>query len=194
MELAEPVERINTWLKDQYGIDTLTGLPIWRVVFSEYQYEKRFGTFEDFSPGGIFLRRVTQVREVPKYPHIKEKFVLERLTIVPDYQEKEVQGKLSYEPMWVFETRSGMALPPKIDVCRIVIDTVYAASGRGGTGDTEVRQGSMRKYVDELASETPEAKLARIDKLAEDLFGDETNTGDALAYKEGVVVPRNYEG
>jgi hypothetical protein len=29
--------------------------------------------------------------------------------------------------------------------------------------------------------------------MCEELFGDETETGDALAYGEAIVVPRNYE-
>lgn len=188
MELAEPIERINSWLVDQYGIDTVTGLPIWRVVWSNDQYEKRKMSVTD---EGIHL--LTPImREVPKYQHIQERYVLERLTVTVD--NEEISGNLSYEPMWTFEDKHRNYLPPKIDACKIIVDTVYAATRRGGAGDTEVRQGSMRKYVDELANLSPEAKAARIDGIVQDLFGNETETTDALSYKEGVVVPRKQFG
>jgi len=46
----------------------------------------------------------------------------------------------------------------------------------------------LRKYV-----ETDETKDDRVSKLQNELFGNETAVGDALAYKEGVSVPSNYK-
>ena len=188
MELAEPIERINGWLVDQYGIDTVTGLPIWRISWSEDQYEKRMMSVTD---EGIHLIH-PEMREVPKYQHIRERYILERLSVVID--NPELAGNLSYEPIWTFEDRNRNFLPPKIDACKIIIDTVYAATRMGGAANTEVRKGSMRKYVDEVASLSPEGKAAKIDAMVKDLFGNETDTTDALSYKEGVVVPHKQFG
>jgi hypothetical protein len=33
----------------------------------------------------------------------------------------------------------------------------------------------------------------RITKLVEELFGNETETGDAMAYGEAIVVPNSYK-
>ena len=52
---------------------------------------------------------------------------------------------------------------------------------------------SLAKYVDSEENTTPEGRDCRITKLQEELFGNETETGDALRYKEGIVVPTNYE-
>jgi hypothetical protein len=189
MELTEPIESINNQLRDQFGSDTITGLPMWRIVFSESQFEKRKGTYDDYTPGGIYLRTVTEVREVPKYSWIKERYVLERLVIVPEFQQNELPtSKLSYEPLWVFQTGSGVYLPPRFDASKLIIDSVLAA---------QYADHNLAKYKDPMAglttSEQIEKKAAEIDKLQEELFGNETFVGDAIAHKEAIIVPRNYE-
>lgn len=182
MELTEPIANINSYLKNLYGIDTLSNLPMWRVVFSEDELEKRYGTYDDYSPGGLFIRRVTEVREVPKYrQYIQERYILERLTIIPQINERDLPTqKLSYEPMFTFETSKGDYLPPTIQACKFVVDTVYGALGKQ----------SMAKYTDE-ESQVPVDE--RLDKLQAELFGNETDIGDSLAHKSGVTVPKSYE-
>jgi hypothetical protein len=102
-EISVPVDRINQWLKDNYG--SYDNKPKFRLVFANEQREKRLGTFTDYVPGtNIFLREITEVREVAKYnePNFKDCYVLEKL--VPNYH-KEVTGRLSYEPCWVYDKR-----------------------------------------------------------------------------------------
>ncbi len=65
--MSSEVDRINNQLKDLFGIDTVTGLQIFRIVYSEDQLEKRYGTYDDYTKGGLYIRTVTEVREVPKY-------------------------------------------------------------------------------------------------------------------------------
>jgi hypothetical protein len=48
------------------------------------------------------------------------------------------------------------------------------------------------KYVDSEKNTTPEGRDQRISEMQMELFGDETEVGDALRYKEGIVVPSNY--
>lgn len=177
MELAEKIDTINNQLIDLFGVDTITGDPIWRVVWSETQFEKRL---MDVTDTGIILL-VPEVRLVPKYRQwIKEKYVLERLVQVPDVNRKELGGiKVSYEPLFVFETKKGNYLPPRIDVAKIVIDSVYAAQGKT----------SLAKYTED----PDEEKRKSIEEIYEYLYGDETDVTDALRHKEGVVVPRSYE-
>jgi hypothetical protein len=176
MELAEPIESINKRLADQYGIETESTLPIWRVVWSNDQLEKRL---MDVSPTGISLIH-PMVFEVPKYL-TKDRFILERLVYVPEEQQKELAGvRKSYEPLWVFESVQKEYLPPRTDACQFVIDLVLAAMNR--------RPGEMAKYVE------VDDKEERIAKLSEELFGNETQVSDALTYKEGIVVPNSYKG
>lgn len=175
MELSESIESINNQLVDLFGIDTISGDPIWRVVFSEEQFEKRLMEYTD---EGLQLLH-PEVRLVPKYRQwIQQKYVLERLTVIPDINADELPyNRLSYEPIYVFETASGKYLPPRIDVAKIVIDTIYAAQGKS----------SLAKYVDDEDSEK------RINDLQEYLFSDETAVSDHLSRQTGIIVPSNYK-
>jgi hypothetical protein len=174
----ERIESLNRQLIDLYGIDSDTGRPIFRIVWSEDQFEKRLMPTTD---EGLLLL-YPEVREVPKYRQwITQKYVLERLVIVPDINSKELAGlKLSYEPLWVFMDRFDNALPPKIEVCKMVVDTVYAAQGKT----------SLAKYKDpeNNPEEAAELKKQRVDQLVLDMFGDETDISDHLSRQTGVVL------
>lgn len=162
MELAETIDTINNSLINLFGKDSVTGNPMWRVVWSEDQFEKRL---VDTTDEGLTLLSPV-VKEMPKYRQwIPEKYVLERLVLVPDANSKELLGlKISYEPIWIFETQDGRYLPPRVDVAKFVIDGIYAAQGKK----------SMRKYVDEEAKNPIEHRHMRIAKLQSELFGEDT--------------------
>ena len=181
------INTLNEKLKTIFGIDVVTGLPIWRVVWSDDQFEKRFGTFDDITPAGIFLRTVTEVREVPKYKHyISARYILERLVVVPDVQQKEICTKISYEPIWTFEDKAGNWLAPKWNACEFIIQLVYS-----------VQHGSkMSRYEDDESDQEKSLALKekRIEGLVEELFGDQSSLGGGT-YLTGdtVIVPRNFE-
>jgi hypothetical protein len=180
--LLEPLETINKRLKDQFGRFHTTDMAMWRVVWSEDQTEKRW---TDHTDEGFPLIR-PEVRELPKYRQwIKDKYVLERLIAVPEYVQTDLIEKLTYEPVWVFEDKQGNPLPPKWEAIFLIINQVYktAANYTGAKyKDPDVLDPKLAK----------EQKQAKIDALVEELFGNETSTGDSLAYKEGVSVPHNY--
>jgi len=177
----ENITSLNQQLIDHFGLDTASTKPIFRIVWANDQLEKRLMHTLD---SGIELLHPV-VREVRKYSYIKDAHVLERLVIVPDFQREELADvKLSYEPIWVYVDASGNPLPPKWEPTKLIIDTLYAAMGRS----------SLRKYVDLEENTTPEGREQHITKLHEELFGNETDTGDALRYKEGVTVPNSYKG
>lgn len=183
--LTERCEDINNQLMDDYGIDTVTGMGMFRVVFGPEQLEFRHGVFHDFTPGGIYIRTVEETRLVPKYTfgHV---FVLERLVVIPDCNQGDLPAtKLSYEPLYSFRPHPDFQ-PPSIGACRFIIDSVLAAQGKS----------SMAKYIDPEAGLTTgqlyEKRMAEIDEIQRELFGDETETGDSLAMGEAIVVPRNY--
>lgn len=180
MELVETIERINRFLEREYGIED-TGRPIYRVVWSDDQLEKRLMKYTD---AGIELLS-PEVREVPKYTHFKHVYVLERLSYIPQNKEhmEMTVNSISYEPIWTFVDKNLNPLPPRIEVCKIVIDTLHAAI----YGDH-----SLRKYKDDNAGSLEETQK-RVAALQLELFGNETSVGDALAHKEAVIVPRNFE-
>lgn len=181
MELAEPIESINRQLIDLFGIDTATGRPIFRVVWSEDQFEMRK---TDRTKEGLLLL-VPEVVELPKYRQwIKQRYVLERLVIVPEINQDELPtSKLSYEPLWVFEGKDKQYVPPTLWACKFVIDTLYAALGKH----------SLAKYVDEEARNPIESREERIKKLEEELFGDESSILGRTITGEAIVVPQSYE-
>jgi hypothetical protein len=179
MELPEPISWINKRLQDEYGYHDLAR-PYWRVVFSEEQLEKRWGTFRDFDDNGNFIREVTEIREVPKYRQwIQGKWVLERLTTVPLPNVVELLGEqFSYEPVWVFEDNKGNALPPIFRACKFVINAVLNQAAR--------TVGAKYRDPDSHPEEAKERQKSKIEQLELDLFGNETPVGDALAQDSGV--------
>ena len=173
----EQLETINQRLKDFYGLFE-NGEPNWRIVWSDDQREKRFGTYEDTTENGIFLCEVTEWRELPKYPFVKHKYILERLIPVPEGNADELTTKLSYESMWVFQDHFGNSLPPHFDVCQLIIATIYENMTRS--------KGVKRYKTPELEMQTKEAIAARLEVTEKALFGNETSLGDALAYDSAV--------
>lgn len=179
MELAEPIESLNAQLRDLYGIDTVTGLPIWRIVWADDQKEKRKSKYTE---SGIELL-FPQVVEVPKYSHITERFILEKLEILSEASRAELaEGKISYEPKWTFESNAGGYLPPRMDVAQLVINTLNFAQYGNKSG--------LVKYKDDPDGD----KAKSLERITNELFGNETDVTDALQYKEGVVVPSKFFG
>ncbi len=168
----EGLETINKRLLDYFSKDIASNQPIWRIVWSEDQYEKQL---TKYTPEGLELL-YPEMREVPKYKQwIHNKYILERLVIVPPINETELTTKTNYEPVWVFEDKHGNPLPPKWEVCKYVIDCVLAAQGKS----------NLAHYNRD--DESVEKKEERVNRLMEELFGNETSTTDALAYREGVA-------
>ena len=181
--LLEPIETINSRLIDHFGKFHITDLALWRVVWSEDQTEKRLTQYTDEG----FQLLIPEVRELPKYRQwIHNKYLLERLIGVPEFVETDLIEKLTYEPVWVFEDNQGHALPPKWEAIYLIINQVYSQASKY----TGVKYKDPEAVDPKLA---PEIKRAGIEALQLELFGNETDTGDALAYREGISVPSNYE-
>ena len=183
--LTKKCENINNQLIDDYGIDTITGMSMFRVVFGPEQFEHRHDEFHDFTESGLFIRAVKETRLVPKYV-FGPVFVLERLVVIPECNQGDLPAtKLSYEPLYSFPKNPDFQ-PPSIGAVRFIIDSVLAVEGK----DT------LAKYKDPDAGLTPqqfyEKRQAEIDEIQKELFGDETEVGDALAMGEAIVVPRTY--
>lgn len=112
IELPIIVKNINKKLKKLYGNAKGSHNQLYRIVFSENERENRRGTFNVFS-GIIFLKTVTGVRNMKKYPYIQNKFVLEKwnppeIAYSPELPES-IHG--CYEPLYTFEDKDKNALP-----------------------------------------------------------------------------------
>jgi hypothetical protein len=175
----ESIETLNTRLKDHFGTDISSDRPIFRIVWANDETEWRRVT--DTEEGIVLL--FPEVKLCKKYPYMKDLYVLERLVIIPEFQQAELPtSKMSYEPLWAYCDAVRNPLPPVWNATKLVIDSLYAALGKT----------SLVKYVDSEKNTTPEGRDQRISEMQMELFGDETEVGDALRYKEGIVVPSNY--
>lgn len=177
--LPVDVININNQLREHFGIDTVTSEPIWRCAWANDQYEMRL---VDTTPEGLQLL-YPELKLRPKYPWVKDRWILERLVQVPDFQAFELGGKkVSYECMWRFEDRNNFPVIPIFEACKFIVDLVYASQGKS----------SLAKYKDPEAGDPLEAKKARVDKLVEELFGDESDllgrtvTGEAVGFTKEI--------
>ncbi len=189
-EKSEPMkdvrEEYNIRLKDKFGIDTLSNLPLWRVSWAPAQFNKQFGTYRDFTESGIFIREVTEVRERPKYDYLGDLYILEMLMVIPEVNRRDLPtGNMSYECMHPYmHAVNNTYLPLNWEFTEWVVDCYYAGIGNK----------SLRKYVADDGTEVDknlkgmEAKRKRIEKITEYLYGNETKTSDALAYGSGVAL------
>lgn len=175
-ELVEEIDYINEQLERLYGREPQADyLPRFRVVFSHDQFEKRWMTHTDEG----FELLYPEVREVPKYRHyITEKYVLERLVPV-DPRNTDLTTKVSYEPAHVFMDSKHNYLPPRLDMCRVVCDALLITAGE--------RPRNLAKYRDPEID--PEYRNKELQRMMKEIFGNETDTMDAVHYKEGIVNP-----
>jgi hypothetical protein len=185
---SESVEEINKQLVNLFGYDTVSSQVIWRVSWSEDQFEYRLGTYDDITSAGLYLRTVTEVRYVPKYRQwIDHKYILERLVGIPEQNLPELPAvKMSYEVIWVFQDKYSNPLPPKIEACQFIINTIYAA--QYGTKN-------LKKYHDPESSQEAEleTRKKRVDGIIEELFGEQSSLQGTTKTGESIIVPRNYE-
>lgn len=190
------VDVINKSLKDLYSVDIVTGQPIFRVVYSEDQFEKRW---MDTTDSGIQLLN-RELREVPKYRQwLQNKHLLERLVVVPEINANDLPGqKLSYEPLFVFESGNGDYLPPTLQICKFCIDNVLAAQAEikyMQTGKVSKDRHLMAKYK-ETNEEHLKKQKDRIDSIQNELYGDESGLLGMTLNESGptIIVPHKQFG
>lgn len=124
---------INGSLRRRYGIN-FKNEPVFRVVWSDDQFEDRLGTYEDYYNDTIFLRTVTCVRRVPKYSYVKARWILERWIageLMEGYHD-EVPGSTggSYEPIYVYQDANENALPLCEEVTYALISSLFTTVGK----------------------------------------------------------------
>ena len=146
------VDLINKELKN-YG-SNIYGDPIFRCVFSDEQVENRKGTFNEFY-GKIFLRTVTKIKEVNKYPWIKRRWLIERwasgsLAYHPDL---ETDRNGVYICVYVFQDKYGQYLPPVLWAAELVVKTLLNPKKKSLSEEMEIYSKIEKQEVDEIESE-----------------------------------------
>ena len=120
----------------------------YRVVWSTRLTEKRYGTFNDFY-GKIFVRTVTEVREVLKYPHDQDRYIVERLENAR--RNPELIEDLSYEPIFVLKDKYGFYLPLNMKVIEFLAKNIKTPPS-----STERRAQLEQEMADEEEKEVQE--------------------------------------
>jgi hypothetical protein len=94
-----------------------SGKPMFRIMWSRDCFEKRFGTYNEYE-SGVFIRTVTGLKEVPKYWHLPECWILEQwypaeISFIADIPDTK-NG--SYECFYAFTDDKNKPLPfhPKV--------------------------------------------------------------------------------
>lgn len=165
---------IQRFLTDQ-GC-SLAGKPRYRLVWSDNEYELRAGTFDEYS-GNIFLRTVTGVKRVRKYPFLHSRWVFEKY-FPPEvaYTESLPESRSgSYEPLFVFQDKHQNPLPVTLKVVEVLV----AFDRRSRANFTQ--RASEDKALQELA-ETKEFEQI-LDSI------DTTAIQSLLHTKEAIVRP-----
>lgn len=103
---------------EQYG-HNIKGNPIFRVVWSDDQFENRKGQYNEFS-GEIFLRTYIGVKRVKKYPTIKGRWVFEKWLYGITHPDLPDNKDGSYECIYIFQTNEGKPLPLDLDIVQFI--------------------------------------------------------------------------
>lgn len=94
------IDEFNQRLADNYGIDAGLSKPTYRIAWTTFQFEPRYGTYVDYSENGTYLCTVTETRVTFKYPLFEDMWVLEKLQ--GNDGNSEIDVKWSYEPLHIF--------------------------------------------------------------------------------------------
>lgn len=168
---------INEKLALYFGVE-LDGRPRYRVVWANDQREKRCGEFNEFY-GPLFLRTAFGVKEVPKYPQFKDRYILERLLFGPGLKEIIDSDKGIYEAIWWFVDKDGNYLPPNLQVCTIIIRHLEAPKEKRTEKDDirdedKARQKEIEYFTDYLNDVGPSVLFYPSETGKQGVFIDST--------------------
>ena len=102
---------INDRLLLLYGKEKLTELQKYRIVWSETQTEKRYGSYDVLTQEtGIWLGKKQGLVEIKKYWYFKPCQVLEK--VEPNLNRNDIfHDKYTYEPIFTFLDKEDKQLP-----------------------------------------------------------------------------------
>ena len=180
---TENIEELRSFVKRRGG-EIMSGIPRFRLVFSDKEYEIRKGDRTIFTEGGLFLREEKSVIDrVPKYSYIQGKWILEKWVYSP-HEELPESIKGHYEPFWVFQDSDGNPLPPVRWALEVLLKTweVYKASNYTI---------SPRKQFELDQEEVRKSEEATFEELnqSESSFKGKLFTGEGVGY----TTSKNYE-
>lgn len=173
----ENLDIINRRLLENYGRG-VKDLPLYRIVYSTSQLERRYGTFIKETESGLFLGYETCERLCPKYPNEPDYWVLE--WVQPNIMNPELLADVSYEPLWFFKDVHGRPLPYDWEIIEVLVRAHQ-------TRVVPKNQAMLDAEEEEKKKKESEEFLDKIRGEASPFHG-KLNKGA----REAIVVPRNY--
>lgn len=170
------IARINKSIAHEHR--TIDNRPKFRIVWSDKIYENRYGTFNDFTESGLFIRTVTEVRRVRKYAYIFERWIMEMWAGAELMSNKETPDVINgdYVCIYVFEDSKGNPLPVTEKVIKFLINFFF--------GKIEQDYVPSQEYLD---AKDIERQVDSMD--THPIF--QTRSGDA---RNAVAYDRNLKG
>jgi hypothetical protein len=175
----ENVKRINKFLKDNYGY-SFDNKPKFRLVWSEDLLETRKGLFGE-------LAIYEEIRKVPKYSFVRDRWVLEVYTLsFPGIFGRSIQHKQDivmdsdgYEPLRIFQTKKRVYLKPDLEICKIICDKFSELTTRP----------EARRLTEKQANYEDVQKMrAEADKFFELLNADDSTLINQFHDGEAVII------
>jgi len=104
-------QEINERLARLHGNEPITGKQKYRIVRSEFQTEKRYGSYDIITQDtGIWLGKKEGLVEIKKYWYMKDCWLLERVEPNTNRQDT-LHDKFTYEPILPFLDKDDNVLP-----------------------------------------------------------------------------------
>lgn len=142
-------KRFNSRLLRIYGREKLTGLQKYRLVRSETQTEKRYGSYDVLTEEtGIWLGSRQGWVEIKKYWYIKPCWLLER--VEPNTNRRDIfHEKFTYEPILPFLDKDNNPLELNWRVIEFLVGKLERAEKRVFLTEEEHRLEEEKKQKTE---------------------------------------------
>ena len=140
--------KCNQRLLTYYGRHRFDSRPLFRVVRAGEEFERRYGTFNDFH-GDIWYRQVEEERLVQKYPYLPEEtYVFESLR--PNALPNEVrEGPLIYDLVWAMLDKDDNPLPLRWGPVELIVYNLFNPRPKPSISDlAEAEQKAFDKEVE----------------------------------------------
>ena len=140
----------------------LSDKSIFRLVFSDDEFEFRRGIYRDFDSNGNFIKEYEQVKYTKKYPYLQACWVIEQWFDGSVAYSPEIVGSINgnYELIYAFCDAKGNALPPLLKVAEIVMHRALLPE----------TSAALKKSINQ---ERYEEKQKKIDAKDWDILNDE---------------------
>jgi hypothetical protein len=163
--------KINNYLKTLEH--NLHNQPIFRLVQASDQWELRNGVFNEFK-GELYVRTVRGVKRTPKYPQLKDTYIIERWFPPKKCQTEDIKDHNGYECIYAFRDAKFNRLPLRLDAVQFFIKKMreYVSPMR--------RKSLMNDYLIE--------KERIADQYTYDAIDPSSPIESALHFKEGVSL------